>query len=154
MLEVGRVGKAHGLTGEVVVTMVSNRTERVMVGTVFFVEDRELRLDAVRPFGANWLMRFAGVDTREQAEGLRAAVLRGRPLDDEDAWWVHELIGSEALDTAGEHLGTVRAVVANPASDLLELDSGALVPMRFVVARSAGRVVVDAPDGLLDLSSQ
>jgi len=153
LLEVGRVGKAHGLTGEVVVTLVSNRPERVAVGTVFFTEHGELRLVAVRPFSGHWLMRFAGIDTREQAESLRATVLRGLPLDDDDAWWVHELIGSEVLDTAGEHLGTIRAVVANPASDLLELDGGALVPLRFVVERSAGRVVLEVPAGLLDLPS-
>ncbi len=81
---------------------------------------------------------------------LRGTVLRGRPLDDEDAWWVHELIGSEVVDTDGAQLGTVQAVVANPASDLLELDGGALVPLRFVVERSAGRVVLELPAGLLD----
>jgi 16S rRNA processing protein RimM len=150
LLEVGRVGKAHGLTGEVVVALVSNRRERVEVGSVFIADSGPLRIEAARPFGANWLMRFAGVGTREQAEALRATVLRGRPLVDEGAWWVHELIGSEVLDTDGARLGTVRAVVANPASDLLELESGALVPLRFVVERSAGRIVLDAPAGLLD----
>jgi 16S rRNA processing protein RimM len=150
LLEVGRVGKAHGLTGEVVVTLVSNRPERVEVGSVFLTDTGELRIEAARPLGGNWLMRFAGVGTREQAEALRSTVLRGRALDDEDAWWVHELIGSEVLDTGGAHLGTVTAVVANPASDLLELDGGALVPLRFVVERTAGRIVLDAPPGLLD----
>jgi 16S rRNA processing protein RimM len=150
LLEVGRVGKAHGLTGEVVVTLVSNRSERVEVGSVFLTDTGELRIEAARPFGGNWLMRFAGVSTREQAEALRSIVLRGRALDDEDAWWVHELIGSEVLDTGGARLGTVVAVVANPASDLLELDGGALVPLRFVVERTAGRIVLDIPLGLLD----
>ncbi len=152
MLEVGRVGKAHGLTGELVVTLVSNRRERVEVGSVFLTDAGELRIEAARPFGGNWLMRFAGVGTREQAEALRSTVLRGRALHDEDAWWVHELIGSEVVDTDGAHLGTVTAVVANPASDLLELDAGALVPMRFVVERTPGRIVVEIPPGLLEPS--
>jgi 16S rRNA processing protein RimM len=150
LLEVGRVGKPHGLAGEVVVSLVSNRPERVVVGSAFLTDAGELRIEASRPFADNWLMRFAGVDTREAAEGLRGTVLRGHPLDDEDAWWVHELIGSEVFDTEGAHLGTVGAVVANPASDLLELDGGALVPLRFVVTRSPGRVVLDPPAGLLD----
>jgi len=144
------VGKAHGLNGEVVVALVSNRPERVEVGSSFVTDGGELRIDAARPFGDNWLMRFAGVDSRERAEALRGTVLRARPLEDEDAWWVHELIGSEVLDTDGARLGTVQAVVANPASDLLELEGGALVPLRFVVERSAGRVVLDVPPGLLD----
>ena len=82
---------------------------------------------------------------------MRGTVLRGHPLHDDDAWWVHELIGSEVFDTEGTRVGTVTGVLANPASDLLELDGGALVPLRFVVERSAGRVVVDVPAGLLDL---
>jgi len=154
LLEVGRVGKAHGLTGEVVVALVSNRPERVVVGSTFLTDDGELRIEASRPFADNWLMTFAGVDSRERAEALRGTVLRGRPLEDDDAWWVHELIGSEVLDTAGVRLGTVAGVLANPASDLLELDGGALVPLRFVVERSAGRVVVEVPAGLLDLSGR
>jgi 16S rRNA processing protein RimM len=151
LLEVGRVGKPHGLSGEVVVSLVSNRPERVAVGSSFLTDEGELRIEASRPFADNWLMTFAGVDSRERAEALRGTVLRGRPLDDEDAWWVHELIGSVVLDPAGTHLGTVAGVLANPASDLLELDTGALVPLRFVVERAAGRVVVDAPAGLLEL---
>ncbi len=96
-------------------------------------------------------MTFAGVDTRARAEALRGTVLRGHRIEDEDAWWVHELIGAQMFDTDGTPLGTVAGVLANPASDLLELDGGALVPLRFVVERTPGRVVVDAPAGLLDL---
>jgi 16S rRNA processing protein RimM len=65
--------------------------------------------------------------------------------------WVHEVVGCEVVDRAGAHIGRVEAVEANPAHDLLVLDSGALVPMPFVVEHSATRVVVDLPDGLLEL---
>ncbi len=81
--------------------LVSNRPERVEVGSSFVTDDGDLRIDAARPFGDNWLMTFAGVDSRERAEALRGTVLRARPLEDEEAWWVHELIGSEVLDTDG-----------------------------------------------------
>ena len=50
-------------------------------------------------------------------------------------------------------LGRCTAVVANPAHDLLELDSGALVPIVFVVSNEPGRVVIDPPEGLFDLDS-
>jgi hypothetical protein len=50
-------------------------------------------------------------------------------------------------------LGTVEGVEANPASDLLVLDGGVLIPLRFVVASEPGvRITVEVPDGLLDLS--
>ena len=72
---------------------------------------------------------------------------------DPDALWVHELIGSVVEDQSGSELGMVESVEANPASDLLVLDSGALIPLRFVVSSVPGeRVTVDVPDGLLDLA--
>ncbi len=56
-------------------------------------------------------------------------------------------------DTAGTELGTVVSVEANPASDLLVLDGGGLIPLRFVVESVPGtRITVDLPDGLLDLA--
>ena len=55
------------------------------------------------------------------------------------------------VDTAGAELGTVTAVEVNPASDLLVLDGGGLVPLTFLVSQEPGRVVVDPPEGLLDL---
>ena len=129
---------------------VSNRPERVEVGSHLVTDGGDLLIEAARPFGSCWLLMFAGVRSREQAELLRGTVLRGAPLEDEEAWWVHELVGAEVVDGAGSRLGTVCAVVANPASDLLELDGGGLVPLRFVVERSPGRIVVEVPEGLLD----
>jgi 16S rRNA processing protein RimM len=145
------VVKPHGLRGEVVVRFVSNRPERVEVGAHLHSDLGDLHVDRARPFGPCWLLTFAGVESREQAERLRGVVLRARPLEDDDAWWVHELVGAEVVDRTGARLGTVGAVVANPASDLLELDGGGLVPLRFVVDRSPGRIVVEVPEGLLDL---
>ena len=55
-------------------------------------------------------------------------------------------------DQHGTERGRVVEIIANPASDLLELESGALVPVRFVTSVDPGaRVVVDVPDGLFDL---
>ena len=48
-------------------------------------------------------------------------------------------------------MGRCTGVVANPAADLLELDSGALVPVVFVVDHTPGRVTIDPPEGLFDL---
>jgi 16S rRNA processing protein RimM len=64
---------------------------------------------------------------------------------------VHELIGATAVLVDGTEVGTVDGVEANPASDLLVLDSGALVPVVFVTAHEPGRVTIDPPEGLLDL---
>ena len=60
--------------------------------------------------------------------------------------------GHEVRDLNGKMLGRVTAVVANPAHDILVLDGGALVPFVFVVEQEAGVLVVDLPDGLLDVN--
>ena len=67
-----------------------------------------------------------------------------------DDVWVHQVIGAEVVDRGGRSHGPVVAVEANPAHDLLVLESGGLVPMVFVVEHVDGRVLIDPPDGLLD----
>ena len=163
LLEVGRIVKPHGIRGEVVVEAVSNRPERFTPGAVLYGGERVFTVGRASPQGgpdpagritrARWIVSFEGVVDRNEAERLRDTVLTGEPLDhDDDAGelWAHELVGSELLDPAGRLLGRVAAVEANPASDLLVLESGHLVPMVFVIEAAAGRVVVDPPAGLLD----
>ena len=149
----GTIVKPHGLGGELVVSFVSNRPERVMPGAVLLTDGGSLEVKSARPFQHRWLVRFIGVDTNEAAEALRGRTLFGHPIEDDEAWWVHDLVGSAVVDAGtGQTLGRVRSVVANPASDLLELDTSELVPLRFVVERAPGRVMVELPPGLLDRS--
>jgi 16S rRNA processing protein RimM len=152
-LEVGRVGRVHGLRGEVHVVAVTNRPERFAPGSRLFVGDRELVVASARPSGSGWVVQFAGVVDRTGAEALRGSIVSGVAVADapEGELWVHEVIGAEVRDRAGTRIGVVDAVQANPAHDLLVLDTGALVPMVFVVEQAPGVVVVDLPDGLLDL---
>ena len=166
-LTIGRIGRAHGLRGEVAVTYSSNRPERSAPGAVCFAGDRELVIATARPHQGKVLVRFEGVSDRGAAEALQGRELTAAPLGDEvelddDEFWIHELVGARVVDRAGNALGTVASVEANPAHDLLVLSSGALVPMVFVVEQrdaagdaageDGGRVVVvDPPDGLFDL---
>jgi len=61
------------------------------------------------------------------------------------------MIGAMVVDVEGTEWGRCVAVVANPASDLIELDSGALVPSVFVVESSAENIVINPPEGLFEL---
>jgi 16S rRNA processing protein RimM len=152
-LEVGRIGRAHGLRGDVVVTPVSNVPERFAVGSTLWVDDRPLVIASSRPNQHRFVVRFDGVDDRNGADALRGKLVEAEPLGDapEGELWIHELIGADVRDRAGAELGRVVAVEANPAHDLLVLDGGALVPMVFVVSLDSGVVVVDPPEGLFDL---
>jgi len=151
-LEVGRVTKAHGVRGEVVVSLLTDRLERVAPGSVLYAGERALRVVASRPHQKHHIVSFEAVNSREAADALHGAVLQAEPIDDDEELWVHELIGAAVVGVDGATVGTVESVQANPASDLLVLDGGALVPVAFLVdRRDDGTVVVDLPEGLLDL---
>ncbi len=154
MLDVGRVARSHGLRGEVVVVLTSNRVERVAPGSTLFAGDRALTVATSRPHKNGHIVVFTGVDGREQADLLKGQVLQADPIHDPDELWVHELIGSMVVDQTGVERGTVTRVLENPASDILELDTGPLVPVRFVTEFEPNtKIMVDVPDGMFDLDS-
>lgn len=142
--------KPHGLRGEVVVELFTNRSERMDPGTVLSAPGRSLTIERSSPHLGRWIVTFEGVLSREDADALRGTVLSAEPLDDPDELWVHELIGAEVVGTDDRSYGAVTAVEANPASDLLVLEGGGLVPLRFVVSSGDGRIVIDPPEGLLE----
>ncbi|MGA0894819.1 MAG: ribosome maturation factor RimM [Ilumatobacteraceae bacterium] len=157
LVEIGRTGRAHGVNGEIALLLITDRTERVAVGSRMQVGRAWHTVAAARDASTRWLVRFEGVNDRTAAERLANQVVRAEPLDERgDAIYVDELIGAEVVETDGTARGRCIAVVDNPAHELMELDSGALVPVVFVTAVETvdGRttVVVDVPDGLFELT--
>ena len=135
-----------------VVDLTTDRVERVSVGTVLHTDAGQLTVESSRPHQDKWIVAFEGVHDRHGADALRGTILRAEPLEGEDdTLWVHELIGSTVVDVEGVERGVVDSVQANPASDLLVLDNGALGPLTFVVDHAGGRVTIDPPPGLFDL---
>ena len=153
--EVGRIGRAHGVHGELYVSLITDRVERVAPGARLLAGSKWLTVvESREQQQQKWLVRFDGVDDRSAAEKLTNSTLLAEPLpdvDDDDALWVHELIGSRVIDQLGVERGMCVAVIDNPAHDILELDSGVLIPVTFVVSCRAGITTVDPPDGLFDL---
>jgi 16S rRNA processing protein RimM len=148
------------LRGEVVVVLTTDRHERVAPGSRLFSDHGALVVRSARGNRGSehrtWIVQFEGCSDRTAADGLRGAVLRAEPIDDPDELWAHELVGAEVvLSSGGDVVGHCVAVVANPAADLLELDTGGLVPVVFVVDFLTDvdprQVVIDPPPGLLDL---
>ena len=136
------------------VTLTTDRLERMEPGSTLFAGDRALVVESARGHRDGWIVGFTGVADRDAAEALRGRVLAAEALAPRAGEvGVHEIVGREVHDTAGRTLGSVRAVEANPASDLLVLDGGVLVPATFVVSDDpGGPVIVDVPPGLLDVN--
>jgi 16S rRNA processing protein RimM len=156
--EVGRIGRAHGVHGELYVSLITDRVERLAPGARLLAGSRWLTVvESREQQQQKWLVRFDDVDDRTAAEKLTNSTLLAEPLpddrgdDDGDALWVHELIGSRVVDHQGIVRGVCVAVIDNPAHDILELDTGALIPVTFVVSCLAGTTIIDPPDGLFDL---
>ena len=153
LLEIGYISKAHGLGGDVVVHLTTDRVERLDAGSKLTTVRGVRQVEEARRDGVRWLVRFTGVNDRETADALRGDLMAERLEVDDGTLWVHELIGCRVVDAAGDH-GVVVSVLENPASDLLELDTGPLVPLRFVIGGPAdGVVTVEVPEGLWDLTS-
>ena len=156
LLEVGRIGKPHGVRGDTYVTFTSDVSERHQPGSVLYVESpqgrRELVITASRPEKDRFVVHFRGVDDRNEVERLTNKTLFATPIEDDDALWVHELVGSRVVDMSGAPVGTCIAVISNPAHEILELDDGSLVPIPFVVSCEDGVTTIDPPAGLFDLN--
>jgi 16S rRNA processing protein RimM len=148
LLEVGTIAKAHGLKGEVIVSLTTDREERLAPGSVLDTDRGPLTVLEASRHQHRWRVRFEGFHRREDVEGLNGLVLRAEPVEDPDVWFVHDLVGKPVVLADGTPVGTCRSVVDNPAHDLLELDDGRLVPLPFVV--EVDEVIeIDPPVGLL-----
>ena len=153
LLEVGRIERPHGLDGEVVVSLVTQRTGRLHPGSVLYTDRGPLTVGSSRPHTKRFLVRFDRITDRTDAEAWRGVVLSAEPINDsdDDTLWVHELVGARVVDQHGVDHGLVAAVLNNPASDLLELEDGHLIPLTFLVGHLPGqRIDVDVPVGLLE----
>jgi len=164
---VGRVGRAHGVRGEVAVDVRTDDPEsRFVVGARLVTDPAAagpLTVAATRPHQGRLLVRFDEVPDRSAADGLRGVLLvvevseEDRPPDPEE-FYDHHLVGLRVQDQAGNVVGEVAEVLHHPAHDVLVVrrteGPDALVP--FVadlvpdVDLEHRRVTVADRPGLLD----
>jgi 16S rRNA processing protein RimM len=134
------------------VALLTDRAERLAPGAVLQTPRGEVHVERSQRDGDRWLVHFTEIADRDAAERWRGTPLLAEPIDDPDELWVHDLVGCRVVDVDGVDRGEVTSLQENPASDLLVLDSGSLVPLTFVVdGPRDGRIEVDVPDGLWDL---
>ncbi|WP_296666020.1 ribosome maturation factor RimM [Demequina sp.] len=162
-LTVARIGRAHGLKGEVSMVLHTDVPEqRLVPGAVLETEPAAagpLTIERVRTQSGRWYVQFAQISGREAAEAARGVELtiEGAESDEDDAWFVHELVGLAAVRPGGEVVGEVVDLLSMPAQDLLVVrqPGGARAMIPFVeefvpeVDVEGGRVVVTPPFGLL-----
>jgi 16S rRNA processing protein RimM len=179
-LVVGRVGRAHGVHGDVSVEVRTDEPLRrfatgVQLGVQWPAEQRRstasesvsdvLSVAAHRWHSGRLLVHFDGVEDRGSAEALRGALItvqvdRDDAPSDPDEYYDHQLVGLVVVDRDDQVIGEVGDVV-HGAQDLLVVrrpDGGeslvpfvqALVPEVDLEQR---RIVTELPDGLLDLGS-
>ena len=164
-LTVARIGRAHGLRGEVALDLrTDNPDDRLAVGQVLATEPAAagpLTVVATRAQHGRWFATFAQAQDRTAAEALQGVELvieADADDDDEDAWYPHELAGLRAELTDGTVVGRIDGLEHLPAHDalvLVEDGSGARTLVPFVraivpvVDVAGGRVVLDPPGGLL-----
>jgi 16S rRNA processing protein RimM len=142
---VGRVGRPHGLGGAFVVEDASEDPDRFAVGATLLAGGEPVRVEQSMRSGGRLVVRL----DRPVERGIALEVPRASlPPADEDAYYVFELVGLDVVEEGGRSLGRVRDVAPYAANDVLELDSGTLLPLVedcvVQVDLDAGRIVVAA----------
>ncbi|WAJ46867.1 ribosome maturation factor RimM [Mycobacterium sp. Aquia_216] len=175
-LLVGRVVKAHGVTGEVVVEVhTDDPADRFASGSTLRAKPSRGRgaegsyvVAAAREHGGRLLVRLAGVDSRDGADALRGSLFVVDsddlpPIDEADTYYDHQLEGLQVRTATGQDVGIVAEVLHTAAGELLAVHRTdgdetreVLVPFVNAIVTSVSlddrMVEIDPPEGLLDLA--
>jgi 16S rRNA processing protein RimM len=145
-VRVGRVGKPHGLDGAFVVEDASDDPRRFEIGSKLLVDGAPATIVVSRRVGGG---RPAIKLDRRVERGAELTIRReDLPPPDEDSYYVADLVGLEVVEEDGRRLGRVSDVLPGVANDVLELDSGLLLPLVEDCVRDvqlARRRIVIAP---------
>ena len=163
LVVLGRVGRPHGIRGEI--TFLAYNRGSTLVGELTHLRAPDGRVFAVRRARRSgqrgrWILALDGVTDRDGAAALthtELGVWRSELPEPEDGWYLVDLIGLEVVDTAGASLGRVEGVEEAGAADLLVVRQGArrwllpaTRPLIVEVDFSRGRLVTDPPEGLAE----
>ena len=168
-LVVGRVVKAHGVTGEVVIDVRTDDPDtRFAPGTSLRGRakggaERRYVVESAREHSGRLLVRFDGVASRDGADSMRGTLFLVDsadlpPIDEPDEFYDHQLEGLQVVTTTGTPVGSVAEVLHTAAGELLSVhteDGEVLVPFVSAIVTSVSladqTIEIDPPDGLLEL---
>ena len=142
-VQVGRVGKPHGLQGAFAVEQASEDPERFAEGATLLVGGEPARIVESKRAGGRPVIRLDREAVRGDAIELDRNDL---PEPEEGEYYAFQLIGLEVEEAGGAKLGRVTEVSSGPANDVLELDTGLALPLVdacvLKVDLDAGRILV------------
>lgn len=157
-VDVGIIGSAHGIRGEVRVESLSDFPDRFRRGVRLYLEGRPVLVEAARVQGQTVLLKLEGVDDRNAAELLRGKTLQSPDLHTIYAagtYYQHDIVGLTCVTEAGEELGKVTTVLGTGANDVYvvkgergELLLPAIEDVIKQVDVGGGRLVIDLLPGL------
>jgi 16S rRNA processing protein RimM len=166
-LVVARIGRAHGIKGEVTVEVRTDEPElRLGPGAVLATDPAStgpLTIETGRVHSGRLLLRFAGVRDRTGAEALRNTLLIAEVdpeelPEDEDEFYDHQLMDLDVVTTDGVEVGRITEISHLPSQDLfiVERPDGSEVMIPFVeeivteIDLEEQRAIIDPPPGLID----
>jgi 16S rRNA processing protein RimM len=157
-IEIGRIARAHGIRGEVVIVTHDPESDLLDDQSVLWIGGTERRVTAARATHRGWLIQLEGIATRNEAETLRGQAVEvdraALALADDDIL-LGDLVGCRVQRVDGTPWGEIARVNSGGMQDLLVIHDGELerlLPLvdEFVASidLEAGVVTVDPPDGL------
>ena len=166
-LVVARIGRAHGIKGEVTVEVRTDEPElRLAPGAVLATEPAStgpLTIETGRVHSGRLILRFEGVKDRTGAEALRNTLLIAEVdpeelPEEEDEYYDHQLMDLDVVTKGGEEVGRITEISHLPSQDLfiVERPDGSEVMIPFVesivieIDLEEQRAVIDPPPGLID----
>ncbi len=157
-LAVGKLRRPHGLSGEMVMTVLTDFPGRLHPGKIVYLGEKheELCITALRGQNKDMLVTFEGFNHPEQANKLRNQILYIKadslPELPEGMYYHHELIGLIVEDETGEILGKLIEILETGANDVYVVETGngellipALEDVILEVDQASGRMRVKPP---------
>ena len=143
-VQVGKVGKPHGLDGAFVVEEASDDPERFAEGVTLLVDGEPARVVESKRAGGRPVIRL----DREALRGAPIEVERSAlPEPGANEFYAFQLVGLEVEEAGGRKLGRVAEVSSGRANDVLELDTGLALPLVDACVQEvdldAGRILVE-----------
>ncbi|HMO53330.1 MAG TPA: ribosome maturation factor RimM [Tepidiformaceae bacterium] len=138
----GRVLRPHGLRGEVRVMAFSQTARNLQRGRPVFLDGVRRTVERARQDGEQWIVQLAGLSNRNAVETYRGELLEAADSevlrDDDESYFVHELIGLKVVTVEGEELGVVTEVLQPGGNDV------------YVVVGDRGEVLIPAVGEVID----